>query len=207
MTTARISSLGALATGGSFLLIQLLHPAQSLEAVVTPLWVGVHTLTLAMAVFGLVALAGLWRVQQQEAGWLGVVGLTLFGGFLLLTFALVFVELAVLPTLAVRDPAWVLGVLGLPEGKGSPVGLGILPAVASLSGVFYMLGGLAFGLATFRARVLSRMAGLVFGLGAASALVFAFLPHTVERLAAIPLSVGWILMGLSLRKHRQPAST
>lgn len=201
MTSTRSSAFAALAAGLTFLLIQVIHPAQTLEAAKGPLWAVVHTLTLAMAVSGLVALAGLWRVQQREAGWLGLVGLVFFGSFLLLTFGLVFVELSVLPTLAVLDPTWALGFLGLPEGKVSPVDLGVLPGLVSLSGVLYMIGGFAFGWATFRARVLSRVAGLVFGVGAASALLFAFLPHSVERLAAVPLSIGWILLGLSLWKH------
>lgn len=47
----------------------------------------------------------------------------------------------------------------------SAVNLGILPVLWTLTGPLYMFGGLLFGIATFRAGILSRWAGVLLALG------------------------------------------
>ena len=59
------------------------------------------------------------------------------------------------------------------------VDLGGLPTVWTLTAPIYMLGGLLFGIATFRAGILPRWAGVLLAVGTALAPVAALLPQRV----------------------------
>ena len=76
-----------------------------------------------------------------------------------------FVEAFILPLLATEAPKFVEGFLGIASGSAGEMNLGALAAVYALVGVLYMLGGLLFGIATFRAGILPRWAAglLAFG--------------------------------------------
>ena len=82
----------------------------------------------------------------------------------------------------------------------------VLPAYAAV-GILYMLGGVLFGIATFRAGVLSRWPA---GLLAATALLTpaaALLPHEFQRVAAgMPMGVAVAWLGYALwSEQRQEA--
>ena len=82
--------------------------------------------------------------------------------------------------------------------------LGALPALYTLVGVLYMLGGLLFGIATFRAGILPRWAaGLLASAGPVSALVAALLPHPIERIAAVPVGLALAWLGYALWSERR----
>src|SRR6266540_3712017 len=74
------------------------------------------------------------------------------------------------------------------RGAGGPMNLGALATVYSLVSVLYLLGLLLFGIAIFRARILSRWAaGLLAFSGPLAIIMVALLPHQLERLAAMPM--------------------
>jgi len=76
----------------------------------------------------------------------------------------VFAEAFIMPPLATEAPKFVDSFLGtLAAGRVSEVNLGALPALYNLGvGIPYMLGGLLFGIATYRASMLPRWpAGLL----------------------------------------------
>lgn len=60
------------------------------------------------------------------------------------------------PPLATTAPQFVDGFLGIASGHASEVNLGALPALYTLVGILYMLGGLLIGIATLRAGILPR---------------------------------------------------
>jgi hypothetical protein len=65
-------------------------------------------------------------------------------------------------------------------------------------GFAYILGGIIFGIALFRANVLARWAAVLLSVGAVATLVTSQLPELTQRLFAIPVSVALIGLGYSL---------
>jgi hypothetical protein len=81
---------------------------------------------------------------------------------------------------------------------------------AALLGPAYILGPLLFGIATARARILSRWAAGLFGLGSVSSLAFALVPPALESLATVPVGLGLAWLGYALwseRRGRAPAAS
>jgi len=70
-----------------------------------------------------------------------------------------FVEAFVLPHLYPAVPGFAHAWMGMFNGPAGRFDLGALPTVWTLTGFIYILGGLLFGIATFRAGVLPRWAG------------------------------------------------
>jgi len=70
-----------------------------------------------------------------------------------------------------------------------------------------MLGCLLFGIAIFRARILSRWAAGLLAVTAVLTPLAALLPHAIQRLAAIPMGLALAWLGYSLwSERRAPAS-
>ena len=111
-----------------------------------------------MCFFGLLGMAGLYARQVEETGWLGLAGYLLLSLWLVLIMGFTFVEAFILPLLATAAPQFVEGFLGMFNGSAGTMNLGALPALWTLAGTLYMLGGLLFGIATFRAGILPRWA-------------------------------------------------
>jgi hypothetical protein len=82
--------------------------------------------------------------------------------------------------------------------------LGALATVYSLVSVLYLLGLLLFGIAMFRARILSRWAaGLLAFSGPLAIIMAALLPHQLERLAAMPMGFALAWLGYALWSERR----
>jgi hypothetical protein len=76
-----------------------------------------------------------------------------------------------------------------------------------LVGIFYMLGGLLFGISTFRAGILPRWAGALLAITAALTPTAALLPHHIQRLAAVPMGLALAWLGYALwSEWREQAS-
>ena len=89
------------------------------------------------------------------------------------TIAFAFTEAFILPQLATEAPKFVESFLGIFNGHPGEMNLGALPALYALAGFGYVLGGLLFGIATFRAGILSRWAAGLLAVGAVAPFVFA----------------------------------
>ena len=73
----------------------------------------------------------------------------------------------------------------------------------TLVGVLYMLGGLLFGIATFRAGILPRWAAGLLAITAALTPLAALLPHPLQRLAAVPMGFALAWLGYALWSERR----
>ncbi|HLI55635.1 MAG TPA: hypothetical protein VKY26_01255, partial [Actinomycetota bacterium] len=115
------------------------------------------------------------------------------------------VAACVLPTLAHSSPAYVNNLVVAAFG-GTPAGnIGGMQALFDLSGVTFMVGGLLFGIALFRAGVLARWAAALLAVGTAATVALAVLPESFNRPFAVPTGVALIGLGISL--WRDGAST
>lgn len=199
----RWAGLAAMMAGVLFIVIQPIHPPETLSSVTTDAWAIVAYLTIAMALFGLIGVTGIYVRQVNEAGWLGLAGFLLFSFFWIATTAFAFAEAFVLPVLATDAPKFVEGFMGIFSGSASEVPLGVLPAVAPIAGVIYILSGLLLGIATFRAGILPRGAGGLLAFGAVATLASGLLPHPLDRFLAVPMGFALIWLGYALWSERQ----
>lgn len=67
-----------------------------------------------------------------------------------------------------------------------------------ITAVGYLVGGLLFGVALFRARFVARWAALLLAVGSVITILTPVLPHAFERLLAIPMGAALTALGFSL---------
>lgn len=203
-TLIRWSGAAAIAAGLIFAGIQPIHPADVLASVTTGPWALIIALKFVMCLLFLLGIAGLFARQIGRAGWVG------FAGFALLTVSwwlqtgFVFIDGFVLPSLAGPAPQFVESFLGM-VNPASPVtmDIGVLPVAYGAVGICYMLGGLLFGIAIFRAGVLPRWAGALLAVTAVLTPLAVLLPHEIQRLAAVPMGLAFIWLGYALWSGRR----
>jgi hypothetical protein len=200
----RLAGVSAVITGLCLIIMGMFHPVNVPEAVTTATWVNVHIAATAMGFFGLFGMAGLYARQVEKSGWLGLAGFLLISLWFGLVMPLSFVEAFILPRLVTESPEFVAGFLGMFSGIPSAVDLGILPTLWNLSGPMFILGPLLFGIATFRARVLSRWAGGLLTLGALLIPVGSMVPAEYQpEVALIPIGLALVWLGYSLFTERR----
>ena len=202
----RWTGLAAMAAGIIFAVIQPIHPPDELASVTTSAWAIITSAKTAMCLLFLLGIAGLYTRQVEKAGWLGLAGFFLLIFSWWLQTAFVFAEAFIMPPLATEAPTFVDSFLGsIAAGRDSAVNLGALPTLFNLGvGIPYMLGGLLFGIATFRAGILPRWpAGLLAVSGPLAMIMVQLLPHQLERLAAIPMGLAVAWLGYALWAERR----
>lgn len=179
--------------------MQFIHPADAVASLATPQWVVVHVLSFGMAVLAMVGVAGLYLRQVREFGVLGLIAYLMFGFFFVLQSAFNFFEAFIAPLVAVDAPQLAVDIVGLFGRYPAVNDLGVLAALPQVGAVLYVGGALLFGVSIIRARVLSRGAGiLMIAAAVITPIAGALLPHALERMAAIPMGLGPIWLGLSL---------
>lgn len=194
----RWSGLAAMVAGVVFAGIQPFHPPDTVASVGTAAWAVITPLKTVMCVLLLVGVTGLYARQVRQVGWPGLVGYVVFSLGWAVTSAYVFAETFVVPPLVGVAPTFVDAFLGVAAGRRTDLDLGAVPTLFMLSGVAYMLGGLIFGVATFRARVFPRWAAGLMAATAALTPLAALLPHATQRFAAVPMGVALIGLGYAL---------
>jgi hypothetical protein len=199
----RWAGLSAMVAGICFVVLALLHPPNVFSSVTTTRWTIVHSLALAMSFFGLLGMMGLYARQIKVAGWLGLAGFLLLSLWLVLILPFTFFEVFFLPLLATEAPTFAEGFLGIFTGSASEIDFGVLPALWQLSSVLLLLGGLVFGIATFRAGILSRWAAGLLAVGCVLSPAAAFLPHAIQPLVAVPIGVALAWLGYALFSERR----
>ena len=181
-------------------------PSSSIvSSVTTPRWTIVHLLTIVMAFFGLLGIAGIYARQVDKAGWMGLAGYLLLSLWFVVVTGFTFFEAVILPVLASESPRFAESFLGIFTGSVGETSVGVLATLWSLVGVVYILGNILFGIATFRAGILSRRAAALLGLGAVVSPAFALLPQSFAPLAAVPVGLGLAWLGYSLWSERREA--
>jgi hypothetical protein len=203
----RWAGLSALLAGLCYVFVGLFHPANAPASVTTTRWEVVHVVACAMSFFGVIGLAGLYARQATKAGWLGFIGFIALSAWMVLIMGFSFVEAFVLPRIATSSPGFVQGWMGMFNGDPSPVKLGALPALWILSSPLYIGGGLLFGIATFRARILPRGAAVLLAVGTVLAPVASQLSLTWQPKIAIPAGVAFAWLGYALMTERRAATT
>ncbi len=203
------AGVAAMAAGFIFAGIQPIHPADVLESVTTGTWAIITSLKMVMCLLFLLGIQGIYARQVNHAGWLGLAGFLLLSLSWSLQATFVFTEAYVLPLLATTEPQFVDNVLGtIARGQASNGSLGALPMIYSLGvGVPYMLGGLLFGIATFRAGILPRWPAGLLAAAAALTPLAALLPHAIQRLAGIPVGLALAWLGYALWSERRERAT
>lgn len=200
----RFAGIAAMLAGILFLVVQTIHPADSLSSVNTGRWATVHCLGIVMCFLGMLGITGIYARQAEKAGWLGLAGYLLISIFYALTMAFQFIEAFVSPPLAAESPIFVEGLLGIPSGNVGDINVGHLETIYSATGGTYLLGGLLFGIATFRAGILSRGAAVLLAVGTLLPLpLSSLIHHPYDRMLAVPVGLGLAWLGYSVWSKRR----
>jgi hypothetical protein len=88
-------------------------PPDTLASVTTSAWAIVHYVGVAMCLFNLLGITGIYARQVKESGWLGLAGFLVFGLVWALLACFQFAEGLILPLLAADAPRFVVGFLGI----------------------------------------------------------------------------------------------
>ena len=202
----RLAGLAAAAAGIIFAGIQPIHPPDALSSVTTRAWAIITPLKVVMCLLFLLGWTGLYARQVKETSWLGLAGFLLLSLCWALQTCFIFAEAFIAPLLASTAPSFVNGYLGIAAGRASDVNLGALPTLFAIAGILYVLGGLLFGIALHRARILPRWPAVLLAVGSALTPAAALFPHQIQRFAAIPVAVAAIALGYALwSQRREPA--
>ena len=176
--------------------------------VTTTEWAVRNTLKIAMAALALAGITGMYLRQVKQIGLIGLVGYLVFSAGYLTIVGTSFISAFVLPAIADTDPGYVNDVLAAAT-NGSAVGdIGLLQVALQVSGFTFLGGGILFGMALYRARVLARWASVLLAVASVLTVTLAVLPDTFYRFLALPNSIALIGLGYSLwLSTRSDAST
>ena len=200
----RLAGLSALIGGLCYVAVGIFHPPNVLASVTTTRWAIVHVLACAMCFFAVLGMMGLYARQATKTGWLGLVGFLMLTLWFMLIMGFTFVEAFILPKIATTDPTFVAAWMGMLVGPASKMDLGVMPTLWTLTAPIYIVGGLAFGIATFRAGILPRWAGALLAIGTALAPVAALLPNASQPKIAVPVGVALVWLGYALWSEPRP---
>lgn len=197
-TLTRGSAAAAVGAGVLFIGVQIGHPTLDATTVATTEVVVRDSLKMLMAVLALVGITGMYLSQVRRNGLLGLVGYAVLAvGYLLIT-CMTYLAAFVLPQLVATDPAYVGDVITQIKG-GTPVGdIGPLAIALRAQDIFFLAGGLVFGIALFRARVLARWATILLAIGGVITVALSVMPDAFYRLLAFPNGIALIGLGYSL---------
>ena len=203
----RAAGISAAVAGLLFIAVQINHPAMDVSSVTTTEWVVRQTAKTVMAAAALAGITGMYLRQVRQTGILGLIGYLVFSAGYLVMFGIEFAGAYVLPSLAHTAPGYVNDVLAAGIGDTVRGDIGAMKTAFALMAVGYLAGGVLFGLALFRARILARWASALLVLGTLATLALHVLPHSFERPLAVPTGVALIGLGISLwRDQRQTAA-
>ncbi|MET1088907.1 MAG: hypothetical protein ABWY04_17600 [Arthrobacter sp.] len=205
-TLTRTAGLSAVAAGLLFLGVQINHPQLDATFVTTAEWSVRQSLKVLMSVLALAGITGMYLRQVRQSGVLGLVGYAVFAAGYLTMLSVEVIGLVILPALARTAPGYVTDVLAVATNGQAAGDVGLMPALSLVSGLTYMAGGLIFGIALFRANILSRWAAAVLAAGTISSIAIPLLPMINQRLFAVPTGVALIGLGYSLWRDQRSAT-
>ena len=206
-TLTRSAGLTAIAAGAIFIGVQLNHAQLDAAAVTTTDWLVRSSLKALMAVLAMLGITGMYLHQVKKMGTLGLVGYLLFAANYLIIFGTSFVAAIVLPAIADTSPTYVANVLVAASGHHPAGDVGSLYTVLLLGGLLYVSGGLLFGIALYRARVLPRWAAALLAIGGLAAAGLSLMPDPWFRLLAFPNGIAMIALGYALWRISATQST
>jgi len=201
---ARAAGLSAVAGGLLFLAVQFKHPILDATFASTTEYAVRETMKIFMAVLSLIGITGIYLRQVRQTGVLGLIGYLVLGVGYLTIMSVQVIGVFVLPDLAASQPGYVNDVFAVATSDtpvGDVGGVQTLTYVAST----YIVGGIIFGIALFRANILARWAAALMSVGAVATVATFVVPELIQRLFALPVGVALIGLGYSLwREQRTP---
>lgn len=206
-TLTRSAGVAAVAAGAIFIGVQLNHPRLDVASVNTTEWAVRSSLKVLMAALALVGITGMYLHQVKRMGVLGLIGYVLFGTNYLVIWSTSFIAAYVLPSIADSSPSYVRDVLAVASGGHATGDIGLLRTVLLLESVLYLAGGLLFGIALYRARVLPRWAAALLAVGGAVSAGLSVMPDPYFRLLAFPNGIAMIALGYSLWRTAHSTET
>jgi hypothetical protein len=201
----KAAAVAAAAAGAIFITVQIGHPAFDTYLTDTHQWVIRCFAKAVMTVLALAGITGIYLRQARQLKVLGLIGYVVFALGYLMMFATEVMAVAFLSALTDKAPAFVNDVV-VASGGGHPSGdIGGLQTFFDLTGVCYLVGGLAFGVALFRANVLARWAAVLLAASTVGTAALAVLPSAFDRPMAVPEGVALIGLGISLLRDQRRA--
>jgi len=197
-TLTRSAGVAAAAAGLIFIGVQINHPHLDATSITTTEVVLRDSLKVLMAVLALVGITGMYLRQVKQAGVLGLIGYVLLSACYLVIMCTSFVAAYVLPSIAGTDPSYVNDVTAAATNRHPSGDIGLLQQAIQVQGVGYLLGGLVFGSALYRARVLARWAAALLAVGGIVSVALSVMPDAFYRLLAFPNGIAMIALGYSL---------
>jgi hypothetical protein len=188
----------AAVAGAIFIGVNVNHPHVDLASITTTEVVIRNSLKMVMAVLALAGITGMYLSQVRRNGALGLAGYLVLGAGYLLIMSTTFVAAYVLPSIADTDPAYVEDVIAVATGGTATGDIGALGTINQVQGIAYLAGGLLFGIALYRARVLARWAAVLLAVGGVVSAALAVMPDAFYRLLAYPNGIAMIALGCSL---------
>jgi hypothetical protein len=204
---SRAAGVAAAAAGLIFIGVQINHPPLDVTSVDGAEWAVRNSLKVLMAALALAGLTGMYLLQVRKIGVLGLIGYLLFGSGYLVIMGVAFVGAYVLPSLAGTAPGYVNDVLAAADGGKAIGDIGLMGTVLHVEAFTYLAGGLVFGIALYRARVLARWAAVLLAVGTFATIAIPLLPHSFQRPLAFPTGVALIGLGYSLWRAGRTVTT
>jgi hypothetical protein len=200
----RVAGLAAVAAGLLFIGVQINHPHLDATSITTTEMVIRDSLKVLMAVLALVGITGMYLRQVKQIGALGLVGYVLLSTGYLLIMNTAFIAGYVLPSIAGANRGYVNDVLAAATNGSATGSIGLLNTAIRVQGVAYLTGGLVFGIAVYRARVLARWAAALLAVGGIVSVALSVMPNAFYRLLAFPNGIAMIALGFSLWHEQRP---
>ena len=203
----KAAGVAAAAAGAMFIGVQIGHPQLNLTTITSTDVLIRDCFKVLMAPLAVAGFTGMYLSQVRRNGVLGLVGyLVLSTGFLLImctTFFAAFVA----PTLAGSNPGFVKDAIALSTSQGSVMGdLGALGPLWKVQSLCFLVGGVLFGIALFRAGVLARWATVLLAIGGFVSIALSFTSDAFYRFLAYPTAIAMMGLGVSLWMSQRKVS-
>jgi hypothetical protein len=205
-TLTKAGGVAAAAAGAIFIGVNIAHPHLDATSITTTEVIVRNSLKVLMAALALAGITGMYVSQVRRNGVLGLIGYLVFAAGYLMLMIPPYIAAFVLPTVAEGDPGYVNDVLTAASGRGEFGDIGALATVFQLQGFGYLAGGLVFGIALFRARVLARWACVLLAFSGVASAALALMPDAFYRFLAYPNGIAMIGLGYSLWVTARDAS-
>ena len=116
------------------------------------------------------------------------------------------IGLTAIPVIAQTAPYDVDGVMAVATNNSTTADIGSFGTLVNVMGIGYILGGLLFGIALFRAKVLARWAAALLALAALATMGPYVMPIVNQRLFAVPNGIAMIGLVWSLWREQRSAA-
>ena len=206
MTTTKLmrgAGICAAVAGAIFIGVQIGHPDVDTTSITTTEVAVRNSLKILMAALALAGITGMYLNQVRRNGVLGLIGYLVLAAGYLLIMSTTFVTAYVLPSIAGTDPSYVRDVIAAATGDSATGDIGAIGVAIQVQGFAYLAGGLLFGIALYRARVLARWATVLLAVGGVVSVALSFMPDAFYRLLAFPNGIAMIALGYSLWSEKR----